>query len=163
MPKSLRSAAVVLARSVLSLAAMWLVLVFFSPWDIAILRMPERQTGARTPIVPVVAVVQVMLCVLVRTGSSSVRIFLTMTSVFAAVLALVSSAIELLEYRDFAERAAVLGGQVQLSGWGISAILIELLSFVATVIGLLLLYRPTSNAYIKHVSRLRSDARSEGR
>ena len=170
MPKTLGRASVFLALSVISLAALWLVFLFFSPVDIAIPRMSARlaegqaeelRTAVRTPIVPVVAAVQVMLCVLVRTGLNSVRIFLTMTAVFAALAALMSSVAKLLGYLDFTERAAVLGGHVHFTGWGIAAFVVEMLSFVSTVIGLLLLYRPASNAYIKHVRLLRFHARSE--
>jgi hypothetical protein len=167
MPRSLSRASVLLVLTALVWAAARLGSMLFPPLDIAIPRMSERlaegqQTWSGIPTVLIVAVMHVLLCVLVKTGLNLIRVVLTMTSVFIGLTALLSVVFLLLNYGDFTERAAVLGGQVHLTGWGIFVIAIEALAVVSTVIGLLLLYRPTSNAYIRLVRQLRSEAQSPG-
>ncbi|WP_103355845.1 hypothetical protein [Amycolatopsis sp. CA-128772] len=48
------------------------------------------------------------------------------------------------------------GRQVQLTGVAVSVIVVEVVGFVSTVIGLVLLYLPASNAYVEGVRALRS-------
>ena len=168
MPKTLNGASVTLALSGLCLVAFWLVSALLPPSsETVILWMPERlaeepRMGARIPVLVIVAAVQAMLCVVVRTGSNPVRVVLAMTSAVTGSGALLAVVFFLLDYLDLTERAALLGGQVRLQGWGMIAIAVAVLAFVSTVIGLLLLYWPTTNAYIRHVRRLRAQARSGG-
>ena len=165
MPKTLRCASVILALSGLWLAALWLIALVFLPLDGTIPQTSrrlaeEQQTGLRVSPLLAAAFVHLILCVLVRTGLRSVRVVLTITSVVIGLVALLSMVFSVLEYQDLAERAAVRGRQVQLTGVTVSVIVVEVLGFVSTVIGLVLLYLPASNAYIAGVRSLRSRSRT---
>ncbi|KDN21832.1 hypothetical protein [Amycolatopsis rifamycinica] len=164
MPKTLRRASVILALSGLWLAAVWLIALFFLPLDETIPQTSgrvaeEQRTGLRVSPLLAAAFVHWILCVLVRTGLRSVRVVLTITSVVLGLVALLSTAFSVLEYQDLIERAAGRGRQMPLTGVTVSVIVVEVLGFVSTVIGVVLLYLPASNAYIEGVRSRRSRSR----
>jgi hypothetical protein len=161
MPRTLGWASANLALTALAWAAVRLLSVLFPSWDITSSRVVVQQPAwSEIRLLLVVGIVQVVLCVLVRTGLKSVRVALTITAVLIGLTASASVVFIPLEYQDFAERATVLGGHVRFTAWGIAVIAIEALAVVSTVIGLFLLYRPSSNAYFGHRRRLGTEARS---
>jgi UPF0716 family protein affecting phage T7 exclusion len=168
MPKILRRASITLALSALWMPAVWLIALFFVPLDETIPQASERladeqQTGLPVSVFLVVVFVHLILCALVRTGLNSVRVVLTITSVFLGLVALLATVFAVLEYQDLVERAAVRGRQTHLTGESVSVMVIEVLGFVSTMVGLALMYAPASNAYLKRVRHLRSSARSRRR
>jgi hypothetical protein len=160
MPGTLRWASVVLALTAPTCAALRLLSAWFPLLDITSLRIVvQRQAWSEIRVLLVVAIAQVALCVLVRIGLKSVRVALTITSVLIGLVASLTVVFLLVEYNDFTQRVAVLGAHVRFTGWGIATVTIEALAVVSTVMGLFLLYRPSSNAYFAHVRELRSAAR----
>jgi len=106
MPRTLRWASVVLALIALTCAAVRLLSALFPLLDITRPRIVvQQQASSDIRVLLVVAIVQVALCVLVRTGLKSVRVALTITSVLLGVGVSLAVVLILLEYKDFAERA----------------------------------------------------------
>ncbi|QFU86282.1 hypothetical protein [Amycolatopsis sp. YIM 10] len=156
MPKTLRWATVCL--SVVAVACIVVVVlgVFAGPADPTEIERSESG-GSGTAVIAglITAIVQLVLCTFVRAGRGSARVLLTLTAACIGVMLLLAGVSALVEYADQSDWAARVGGVVEWTGAGIASLVLSGLAAIFTVVGIVLLYLPSTNAYFAEVRRLR--------
>ncbi|EMD30090.1 hypothetical protein [Amycolatopsis azurea] len=160
MPKTLKRATTVLALAALTWMITSGLLSFLAA---AQAEIPEgvsrfRQEDSGPPVIIwflVLGVVQMALCVVTRAGRNWARVALTVSAIFVSLILLTTVIAAVAGYLDATERAAVLGGEVRMSGLGITLIAIDVLVLLGTVIGIVGLYRRPVNAYFAEIRRAR--------
>ena len=144
--------------AVVAVGCMGIVLlgVFGGPADPSEIRSERSEdSGSAVVIGLILAILQLVLCTLARAGRGSARVGLTLTASCLGVATLLVGISALVEYADKTEWAERVGGEVQFTGAGIVGLVISGLSAVLTVIGIVLLFLPKTNAYFAEVRRLR--------
>ncbi|MGC7097140.1 hypothetical protein ACPZ19_20910 [Amycolatopsis lurida] len=158
MPKTLKWATVCL--SVVAVACIVVVVlgVFAGPADPSEIRSGRSESGGSgTAVVAglITAIVQLVLCTFARAGRGSARVLLTLTAACIGVTLLLAGVSALVEYADQSDWAERVGGVVEWTGAGIASLVLSGLAAIFTVVGIVLLYLPSTNAYFAEVRRLR--------
>ncbi|MFD5091724.1 hypothetical protein ACFWMR_14055 [Amycolatopsis thailandensis] len=149
MPKTLKRATTVLALAALT----WMItsgLLSFLAFMQGVDGSRVRQEDPGSPVIIwflVLGVVQMALCVVTRAGRNWARVALTVSAILVSLVLLSTVIAAVVTYLDAAERATVLGGEVEVSGLGIVLVVIDVLVLAGIVLGIVGLYRSSVNAY----------------
>ncbi|MFC9252985.1 hypothetical protein [Amycolatopsis thailandensis] len=149
MPKTLKRATTVLALAALT----WMItsgLLSFLAFMQGVDGSRVRQEDPGSPVIIwflVLGVVQMALCVVTRAGRNWARVALTVSAILVSLVLLSTVIAAVVTYLDAAERATVLGREVEVSGLGIVLVVIDVLVLAGIVLGIVGLYRSSVNAY----------------